>query len=124
MNRLYLMQRFDMNEGFPNPGRNGIEPYIDVSLVLFSEEGEKILLEKPFGDAHGLSKRVAEELKKLQDKGFEISGELYPSFKKPINIEGDIEIYQPLPPCSAERELLSECGVNLKYDPVIIKNRT
>lgn len=111
------MQRFDINEGFPNPSPRGIKPYISSSFVLIDENGNLISLEKNwFGNADGLSRRIAQSLKIVQDGGFKIIGDIHPFYKKPINIEGDIEIYRPFPAGSAEHNLLLEQGVNLIYE--------
>ena len=112
MKKLYLMQRFDMNEGFPNSSLQRIKPYISSSFVLIDENGNLIPLEENgFGNANGLSRRIAQGLKIIQDGGFKIMGDIHPFYKKLINIEGDIEIYQSFPAGSAEHNLLLEQGV-------------
>lgn len=114
MPMVHLMQRFDINEGFPNTSPQGIEPYIGVSFVLMHENGWIIPLEeRGFGNTKNLSTTIVGRLKRLQDRGFEIHGEVHPFYTKPINIEGDMEFYQFLPPSSAE--LLREHGVNVIY---------
>ena len=114
MPRAHLMQRFDMNQAFPNTGPRGIEPYIGASFILLDEKGWIIPLEeRGFGNTENLSTTVVERLKRLQDKGFEINGGVHPFYTKPVNILGDMEFYQPLPPSSAE--LLMHYGVNVVY---------
>jgi len=110
------MQRFDINEGFPNRSSQGIEPYISESFVLFHENGNMIPLERGFGKVRGLSQKIAQGLKRLQHGGYEITGEVHPFFISPINIEGDMEFYRLFPVDSAGHRLLTEQGVNLTYD--------
>lgn len=117
MVKLYLMRRFDMNEGFPNPSPQGIKPYIGASFVLIHENGNLVPLEeRGFGNANGISLRVVKRLRTAQDRGFEIRGDVHPGYKKPINIEGDVESYQSFPAGSAEHALLLEHGVTLVYE--------
>ena len=106
-----------MNEGFPNTSPKGIKPYIDCSFVLIHEDGGLIPLdERGFGDADDISPKITQRLKKLQDKGFKIMGSVHPFYKEQINIEGDMEIYQPFPVNSAGNTLLLEHGVDLVYE--------
>ena len=111
------MQRFDMNVGFPKPSPRGIEPYIGSSLVLIHEDGDLVPLEdKGFGNTDFLSEETAQRLKRLQDKGFEIRGDVHPFYKNPIRIEEDMEIFQSFPPSVAALHLLTTHGVNLVYE--------
>ncbi|MBS3089189.1 hypothetical protein J4402_05475 [Candidatus Pacearchaeota archaeon] len=117
MERVYLMRRFDMNEGFPEQSPSGIEPYIDCSFVLIHEMGHIVRLEeRGFGEMKGISLETARRLKRIQDRGIEIRGDVPTGYRKPINIAGDMEFYQPFDPDSAEHSLLSEQGVNLVYN--------
>ena len=74
-----------MSEGFPNPSPQGIEPYIGVSFVLFHENGNMLpLKERGFGNANGLSIKIARGLRRLQNRGYQIRGDVHPFFTKPI----------------------------------------
>ena len=82
MKRVYLMQRFDMNERFPDSSYNGIEPYLSATFVLFHEDGSMIPFEENgFGDSKGLSDKVVKGLESIQSKGFQIM-EVYILFLK------------------------------------------
>ncbi len=116
MKKWYLMQRFDLNEGFPRPSPQGIQPYIGFSFVLMDEEGNPISLqERGWPSVQGLSSKIAHELKRAQDKGHEIRGDVHPLYKEIINIEGDLEIYQSLPQECATF-LRSQADVDIVYD--------
>jgi len=117
MSRVYLMQRFDLNEGFPRSSPSGIEPYIGASFVLFDEQANMIPLSRGWGHANGLSSRIVSGLKGLQDRGYEIRGSVHPFFREVTAIDEDLEIYQSFPSDSADYTLLREAGVNVVYEP-------
>ncbi|MEN9626571.1 MAG: hypothetical protein RL557_899 [archaeon] len=119
MPEVYLMRRFDMNESFPRPGPGKIEPYINCSFVLMHEDGGFIPLEKQGGgNAQGLSQEAIQKLKTLQGRGYQIRGDICPLYEghNVINIEGDVEIFQPFVRDSAEDRLLLEHRVDVMFE--------
>ena len=116
MERIYLMQRFDISENYPKKNFRRIELYIDSSFVLIDEGGVMIPLGvKGWGNVSGLSDRVIEGLRVLQDRGIEINGGVHPLYIDPIHIEVDMEFYKSFPKDSADFHRLLDRGVNLFY---------
>ena len=111
------MRRFDMNECFPQSGPRDIESYIDCSYVLIHEDGYLIPLEKRgFGNAQGLSPEAIKKLVALQGRGVKIYGDVCPGYNHPINLEGDVEIFQPFVRESADNQLLLKHQVNVRFE--------
>ena len=115
--KLYLMERFDMNEHFPLSGSRDLESYIASSYVLFDEEGRPINLTKNgFGNVKGLSDDIALRLQRLQSEGNQIMGSIHPFFQKPINRDGDVEYFRAFPHDSNDFILLQGHNVTVTYE--------
>jgi hypothetical protein len=114
---FYLMQRFDVSEGFPHRTiGDDIGPYIGECYVIYDKNGNKL----PFGgqleDFQTLSLDDMQRLKRFQDAGHQIRGDVYPFYKNPINVEGDVEVYLPFPKESALNQILNEQGINILFE--------